>query len=872
MLLKYSLAIFYLINWPASLSAEFLFRLLSYDYIIQHPDEFWRNLLFEAKYQQEKVMQQMYPPVELLNEYIGPLVSKKKCIIILDNFQRVDFAEQIVPIILRRPLPFAFYSQEDRVYTPIWGPELGVNISRKSDFTSACPLSKFLANPEPHVYCACLRIDLSKYPSKAKPWNCEVHLSLFPPVRYPSYQYEMEYRHPVLFQQHSQYSTPSLIPSLTIFVFYNDPEHIIPAVDFRLLATWVGSAIESHSLKSLYAHAAFFVITIRPPIFTCPLAQNYGEIETFEVLRVCPGCFRDNQQSIFTRLKFKAWLIANFTFVESIAFPDPKDNLMWILYATANMNDELVETLWYKVLMQINSCRMTHAVTNFVSSNGTANSTIDEELDILVMAYAHMWCSVMKNYTIRVYGRQEYCVNGVSSSIEVLHDFVNEERKFTIEMIQSMYVTGLFFHPYFSQRNLKHLKFISCGRRGLDPIDFDSLVNIYDDWIWMWTIISIFATVTTLGFLSSKVSYMGLLTHLTSQIRILLEQGLDSDAEAILTRNRYVIAASFLGGIVLSNAYKNSNVYEMILPRKPLAYKTFNELIQDNFTIYSRSYVITLGGGSTSKHEKFEINANNEYGTNTFITGKHFHGHIITEAELEFEYLNNWGRRHKEAKVTSIISKSALVKFGVRSGAKLSPFLLRIINEIITNELGLVYRKSLRVKDSDKFRQNYYDQLKKSLTVRELVALFNFLKDCNKAALILPERICKKFSRALKRQGVKNVFIGKESYIETNWIPTLRGLVPPFLVRRVKSLGESGIWERWTSLLNDGMSNTLESIPVTPASMEGNVLVIFTLWVTGIGVAAVVFVAPEVLAYRATFVFTSRKLLFHKIIHSPSLV
>lgn len=40
---------------------------------------------------------------------------------------------------------------------------------------------------------------------------------------------------------------------------------------------------------------------------------------------------------------------------------------------------------------------------------------------------------------------------------------------------------------------------------------------------------------------------------------------------------------------MLSNAYKNKNMYNMILPTKPVPYQYLQELVNDNFTIYTRS-------------------------------------------------------------------------------------------------------------------------------------------------------------------------------------------------------------------------------------------------------------------------------------------
>ncbi len=41
-------------------------------------------------------------------------------------------------------------------------------------------------------------------------------------------------------------------------------------------------------------------------------------------------------------------------------------------------------------------------------------------------------------------------------------------------------------------------------------------------------------------------------------------------------------------GLVLSNAFKNENVYKIVLPRGQISYYNIDELIEDNVTVYSR--------------------------------------------------------------------------------------------------------------------------------------------------------------------------------------------------------------------------------------------------------------------------------------------
>lgn len=51
---------------------------------------------------------------------------------------------------------------------------------------------------------------------------------------------------------------------------------------------------------------------------------------------------------------------------------------------------------------------------------------------------------------------------------------------------------------------------------------------------------------------------------------------------------RFILCVLGFAALVLSNAYKNINVYNLIARRKPVFYQTINELTNDGYKIYSR--------------------------------------------------------------------------------------------------------------------------------------------------------------------------------------------------------------------------------------------------------------------------------------------
>ncbi len=57
----------------------------------------------------------------------------------------------------------------------------------------------------------------------------------------------------------------------------------------------------------------------------------------------------------------------------------------------------------------------------------------------------------------------------------------------------------------------------------------------------------------------------------------------------LILKLQLIFVCYLLGAQVLSGAYKNDNINRMIQPRPPLTYKTYEELLKNNFSVYSRS-------------------------------------------------------------------------------------------------------------------------------------------------------------------------------------------------------------------------------------------------------------------------------------------
>jgi len=146
------------------------------------------------------------------------------------------------------------------------------------------------------------------------------------------------------------------------------------------------------------------------------------------------------------------------------------------------------------------------------------------------------------------------------------------------------------------------LTFLACGKSKPRQFSFNELVSVFEIEIWVSISISmVLLTIVTavvndipidmkrnLKILNS-LRLDKLVSVFVQVTKALLEQG-DPFSSTIAGKHRFRfnIGTFLLVGIVISNAYKSSNVYNLVLPRKPVPYENVSQLFDARFKIYSR--------------------------------------------------------------------------------------------------------------------------------------------------------------------------------------------------------------------------------------------------------------------------------------------
>lgn len=492
---------------------------------------------------------------------------------------------------------------------------------------------------------------------------------------------------------------------------------------------------------------------------------------------------------------------------------------------------------------------------------------------LLSQAVVQVWQSILKNHTYK--SGLVKCSNGKGINLDGnmgmgMDSGMNSPEQFhSIITIDDIYLRRYLHIPLMILNPTNgSFQFVVCGMKDWEGVAYGELINVYDKFIWG----SLVATVGCVAFvwilmtigqfqpftknhanLSHKNSFF---SKTYSLLKILLEQGdFDYDSTSIHCHKvRLFLAIFLLMSIILSNGYKNANMYNMIAPRKPLRYEHFNDLVAANFSIYgsSKAYLhnwwrlrsvnwflenITMG-------ESFDDDAFYSYFTGSpkmqLITVSTMMGNPSYEKWLDVP--------------TPHLGSQKEINFNKMVQAKAGRYRVNILKDWIDS----LKTKFKTWENLLNYFGNGYDFIRdfalSKFAKLEGESLLPLLLDCNKTALVVRSNEAKAFARLLTRAKGNP---GKEVYFQNYFLVKISGLVTPIFLTRLARIKESGIMEWWSNMTeyislvqfhtsaNRGGA-TQENHP-SGASIRGNITVIFSLLLVGLFLAAFGFILEALL-------------------------
>lgn len=434
----------------------------------------------------------------------------------------------------------------------------------KKDFTGSC-----------FKYGWCAAFDLAELVIKSKPWTCEIRVDLFPP---------------------NLNALEAASVTLNLFKHYENLMNTISAVGLPFL--WETN-IEEYSLEEVMVSRTPVLQVFMFPQKSWKFAyQPDSKTRMWKDVESVHTSGTYNMYYFLVDLIHKNSQILTPGSVQHVNLQH-QNEVVKTKFETFGPHEisEFSKNFWNGLMHWRIDARVRN-IEKFFEICDTAIDSSGFAGDLLSQSLVRVWQSILQNYTFRIsYSHDKMCTNGkivdvdaqqLRSSILVEHIYIRRFLHIPMQVLST--VDGSF-------------RFVVCGIRGSESMAFGELTSAYDKYVWVFLVILIGSAAFTWSLLLSTTRYPHTITRtdnfrtnlflssLYPVYKILLEQ---SHLTPTTTPNsnqklRIFLAIILVMFIILSNGYKNANVYRMVSPRLPLRYEKFSDLIEANFSIYTWS-------------------------------------------------------------------------------------------------------------------------------------------------------------------------------------------------------------------------------------------------------------------------------------------
>ncbi len=277
-----------------------------------------------------------------------------------------------------------------------------------------------------------------------------------------------------------------------------------------------------------------------------------------------------------------------------------------------------------------------------------------------------------------------------------------------------------------------------------------------------------------------RFDILGYFIMLQDMVKILVEQGNPfPDSVANHLRVKSIVAAILLAGIVLSNAYKNSNVYNMIFPRPNIPYNFISELFDDNFTVYTQVGFVSF---NVPRVKNISMTIKSRWDLRSPHYVKSSDKNFVIRSELLVR-----NQMYDKTKTTNFTGFANLEKVKMLPVIDLIKTFLTDhkskIDEITATRYIFGYNESYgnkaiewKANEKTSILRNYLESKFLSRVTQEL---YKTLKLCKNLRLFFVNIQLKKLARQLQKDGKTNVFVGKDDYY-----PAIHGYTMHGKIRR----------------------------------------------------------------------------------------
>ncbi|CAL8130182.1 unnamed protein product [Orchesella dallaii] len=813
-----------------------------------------KKQLFKQKYE-NTTPQKNFAPVNNFNELLSKFA---KCFIHLTNFQDVDIKPPAFPIVIRHHVPAlvkTFDPQFKRYHESLKWIPIGLNVTGVALRTYSCPFSPIVE----HEDGVCLNFNPHKFFMRARPWNCELHVALYPPLyvfgrfSFPLFSLEVYLRYPRVWNRQN---------GDEIYNGYG------ATVKTKVFNAWIIDGMHENQWTTDHF---YYWKTVPNTAFSIPITLSHDVHFLMET-------GRSGKQHVSSSeiVNIKVPLLCKTQPNEQPCTNAPHHYNISFREWHAEDLEELYETLyfeWHKlwniklityssIFDEIGFMKHFSMCENYIEHKGYwVNLPFTSVNERVTHALIHVLQSTMGNSTYRVLSnkfREGFCTNGKwremtdKSNIEV--NLIQTKLEITLE--QALIDDSILFYipnPFIS------LRFVSCGPPRESGLEFVELVKIFETWIWLCLLILLMGLSLRMQGNKSKSNdhvdwktrYIGyfreVFTNLFPLIKALLEQGDTYLASSNGQRSLLIRGCFIASALILSNAYKGQNVYNLVSSRKLIPYHYLKQLIHDQFTIYSEIvdpiiWMPTLISGNLTgmevkKHSLFLMEKATQYAN---VTSDPYIG-VDMQSEVFSMYLDMKAHVHSGV---GLKNKTLEELHVLVNNTEMLPTTIDTF-KAVSEEVFPPHFNATMVASRAKEIDPVLNRIVRTLFTKwQKIHSFEVLKRCNKTALILPSYLCHRFAKKLSSEILEeHIYVSKQVLYEQSFHVRLRGFIKLGELKRIKRIEASGIWEFWLQLFRDGTLYVEKQArnELKKPTMSGNISVIFSVLIVGFVVGTLVF-------------------------------
>lgn len=762
-----------------------------------HPDDF----IISEKLDLKHAVNEHVKPIANVNDLINPFINDN-CLIVITRFRIIDLLLLSFPAVSLKLQPVYLHAGNLR-RRAFWHPQNPNNVNN----SESCPSDRFWVN-----YCS--ELALIPFSLAHRPWNCIIEINIHPTLP------ETLLLKPITLE-YSQH--PPLVPSIEIIV--DETQVSLESSiyeDICISSTNRVSNADGRERFNAYRPTLIFLIA-RLVSSSASVSEYIADVTEYI------GCRPGNTKHV------RAWADAK------------KGNFIWNFTHTTNIHiadgHKESRTSFQAVML---SCH--NPLTLETSTFEKALQNLKSWNIKLITAQAYLVHLILANYSI-VNGLNKFICTTETGSLKMINAGKQAklvDRDYPQETIK---VSSLADSMILFENTAFALRFVVCGSRKQSALPFDQLHNVFLLNVWVTIGICFICTAAVLVKVNGSHGGISVFGHVFAIYKALVEQNNPFRLENKGYDHAKLILLGIFGAcILLSNAYRSKNVFQMVLPRQRLAYQKVSQLNEENYTFFTQTQVIHIAGAYWAKRGDPEF--------------ERPQGHRLEPFEF-------WEKSWRFGWRNLLVSYSDWADYG-----RMSIFIRSAMSDLYSDQFhtkensGILELLGIRVSVHPymlthclshvdnvtsypaKFNFEALEELNREVVEwyfeTEKSLLIETIAKCEKVAVIATSLTLTTIQRSLATRNIP-VDIGTE-YI-TNGIKGIKldGNLGPKLFKRLWGMRESGIINWWHIYLDPyrDLRNTPDITPVSPAKISGNILVVFVVLMVGISISGLVFLLEQ---------------------------